>query len=79
LGGQPVCKRTGSFAVTLHSYISSESNLAPELTTSFQLEKDESGKIFMTHPESAKLAYVGMFILNRGWCKFAPTSEVTGS
>ena len=53
------------FAVIPHSCLSSETSLAPGLKKSFELVKDEDGKIYLNHPEGAKLSYVGMFTVQQ--------------
>ena len=72
------------FSLIRHSCLSLETILVTGLKKSFEHVKDENSKIYLNHPESAKLAYVGMFILNlrcSGWCKFESNSahEVTAS
>jgi len=41
-----------------------ETNLAPELQTSFTLVKDKEGKIFLQHPGALKLPYLGTLHLH---------------
>ena len=43
---------------------STETNLAPELQTSFTLLKDKEGKIFLQHPGALKLPFLGTLHLH---------------